>query len=155
MDLFTYIGSLIISYLSIPVGLFLAYHTKEEMPHFHHAFHVLREIIFIALLITLYFTTANSFTQIGYVIVAIIFLFLLTKEHVDKYLYPVLGILFYLSAFSDAFLLAASFIFLYGIPTGSLYFIEHHSRKHLYQRLIKEASVFAIIALLLYLLLGF
>lgn len=153
-----YLLILAVTFLGPFVGLLIGHMTKEELKDGRKYFNLMRFILVLALIIAFFF----YFPQIPIpLLIFIIFLiiFINRKYQKDFLIYAIFGILFYLSLIkTELFLITSSIIFLYGLPSGSL-FLERHIEEKNKLKLIKKTFMnylyYIIIALILYLFIGF
>ncbi len=120
MEILNYALVALIISLGLLSGRIIAGIAKEEIKQGKKYFLILQKILFCTVVFLLmYFNKTNvHYTWIGGLV---IFAYLSWFKKIPSYIISVvLGILLYLAALTDNFLLISAIIFLYGFPTGSL-----------------------------------
>jgi hypothetical protein len=110
----------IVSYLGLVSGVFLASSNHDELkPGKRYLFSV-QKIIFALIVLSIALVFKNAlFTIVAAVISAVPFF--VKKKFYLPLIYPFLGIVFYIASYEKAaFVIIASLIFLFGIPSGTL-----------------------------------
>lgn len=143
---------LIVVFLGLYVGAALAFIAPEELKTGKKYFLIL-QMIFITLIIALilYYRQIPYFV-IGGAAVFVLFLLNLVKKDISVIVYALLGILFVSAAYStpNAFFTAATTMFLYGIPTGTLYASNNKKKTKslIMQDMLLKYFIFIVVAIL-------
>jgi hypothetical protein len=144
MEILNYALVAVVIAIGLILGRMLAWMAKEEVRPGKKYFLLLQKILFCAVIVTLMY--ANK-TNVHYIWIGavIIFAYLVYFKKVNTVItYAVLALGVYLSTKTDYFLLASSFAFLYGLPTGTML----KNRKFIALNLI----VFLVVAIGLFLI---
>jgi hypothetical protein len=152
MELLNYSLTATVAFLGLFVGAALAFIAHEELKPGKKYFVWMEKIILLLLLIFLlnYYGIAIIFRVIIYLLLVATLLF---KEINNRYIYPVLAMIFFLSAASESLLFKqATLIFLYGLPAGSLFVNVKNRKIAVARKLLINYGAFLIIALLLFLI---
>ena len=133
MQLLNYSLISLISFLGLLVGMILAFTAKEELEPGKKYFQLLQKLTLLLIVIFLLnFFNINIYLRI---IIYILFIFLMTLNIKSQIIYPVLGVVFFLSLRDiNLFTTNSILIFLYGFPTGSLFA----------KKLIKKRKLFVL-----------
>ncbi|MBI2651333.1 hypothetical protein HYX01_02590 [Candidatus Woesearchaeota archaeon] len=149
IDYLTYFLASIASYSGLLLGIILIKLAPEEQNPGKRYFILLQKIILLAALIFLL-----AFYKVELIISAIIILaaiLLLNKKIIPEktgFAYIFLGTIFYLSSkIFDLFVIEASLIFLFGVPTSSLIF---NYKKKNYNDVFTKNLWFFVSAILIY-----
>ena len=120
MDFLSYSLTAIVSFLGLATGVVLAFISPEEMPTGRKFFPLLQRVVLVAIAaIFISLFVKNHFVRIPLYIVAILLLNIRLNPRIA---YPLLAFpFFFSSANPNAFMTIAVLIFVYGLPTGSLY----------------------------------
>lgn len=144
-----------VTFLGPFIGLLIGYMAKEELKDGRKYYNLIRLALIIALLAAFFFYFPQQSISI---LLFIIFLIILINKRYqkDSLIYALFGIMHYLSLISQELLaVTTSLIFLYGLPSGSL-FLEEHIRGKNKVWLIKKAFfnywIYLAVAIILYLL---
>ena len=144
-----YIGPALIAFLGLIVGTILAKLSPEEMDTGKTYFPLLQKVILLSLLVFFVHALALPFLfRVPIYVFAIFYAFSMRSSII---LYLFFGFVFFISSDSPTpFLTITSLIFLYGLPTGSLFTLQHTtSIVALYRKLFfHHASFLVIVALL-------
>jgi len=151
MSFLLYSIAAIIAFSGLLAGVFLALHTKEEMPTAKRYFPWAQRIL-ILIMVALFFDHFKVMLFFKIAIYALI-VFSIVRKPVLNY-YPFIALLFFFLGQSNESLLAiATVVFLYGFPTGSLFVINHKMKPlDLYTKTILRYGLFLVISLLAQLL---
>ena len=149
-----YILTLIVSFLGVFLGGILALISPEELKPGKKYFKIVGWAVLIALLaLSLYFSQIIWFILIA---VLILFLKVFNRE------YPALAFVLFFSFFADFLFIAASMIFIYGLPLGTLQASEkikgkitRKKIKHLISFIAKNNIAYIIFGLILSILIFF
>lgn len=132
-------------------GAMLAFISPEEMKPGRKYFELAIKLVFIAIavLLAVFLGKENILLSAIFVLFCIAFVLYPPK----RYIYPLLGIFFYISARDAAlFPLTAGLIFVLGLPKGSLFAHEHNGMRKM--RIIRKILIchcfFFILALPLF-----
>lgn len=123
---FTYFLLLVIAFLGLFVGLLIGYFSKEELKPGYQYINAFRHLIFAAIIIL--FFIYNPDWVFAIIIGAIIIAFSLHKRRETLYYY-FLSLIFFLSWRYEGLGVVAPLIFLYGVPLGSIYLLNHAKEK--------------------------
>lgn len=141
---------LLISFLSLLFGVFIGYLTIEELKPGLKYLTVLKRLILAALLIMFWIKSTNPILTL---IIAIIFLLCSLSKHREKLYYSAFALMLFLSWILGFVGESSLLIFLYGLPTGSIYLYEHiksfKDKKKILTGLFTEYFFFLIIGLVL------
>jgi len=120
MQLLNYSLISVISFSGLLVGMILAFTAKEELEPGKKYFMLLQKIILLLIFVFLLnFFNVNLYLRI---ISYILFIFLMAFNIKSQLIYPVLGVVFFLSSKDiNLFITNSILIFFYGFPTGSLF----------------------------------
>lgn len=120
MQLLNYSLISVISFSGLLVGMILAFTAKEELEPGKKYFMLLQKIILLLIFVFLLnFFNVNLYLRI---ISYILFIFLMAFNIKSQRIYPVLGVVFFLSSKDiNLFITNSILIFFYGFPTGSLF----------------------------------
>jgi hypothetical protein len=160
METINYILAVLVTFLSLFLGVVLARLTKEELKPGEKYFKFLKYIFLIAVIfISLYVSISNKdFIIFAIVLVISLYLLFYKKKQKETYIYALLGfIIYYSSSFINLFLLESALIFLYGLPTGTLItkgMIKKQKRLIVKEILITTIS-YPLIAIILFLITTF
>lgn len=152
MEMLNYSLTALVSFLGVFAGAALAFIAPEELSAGRKYFAWMERAILLMLLIFLlnHYNVAVAFRIIIY---ALLIAALLVKEINNRCVYPILAVIFFLSAASEALLLKqASLIFLYGLPVGSLFVNAKNKKLATAKKLIVNYGAFVAVALLLFLI---
>ncbi|MBS3098062.1 hypothetical protein J4209_04685 [Candidatus Woesearchaeota archaeon] len=150
MELLSYFLASILSFSALFLGFSLALAAKEELKPGKKYF-VLSQNIILALILVflLYFKKVSLILSIIIVIAVLLSLFYFDKIKNKYTIYPLLGIIFYLSSKNiNLFVIESALIFLYGLPTGTL-LTNIKNKKQAIKNILHHIS-FIIIALALF-----
>jgi hypothetical protein len=132
MDLINYISILLLSYIGLASGMVLALIAKEEILAGTSYFVWLQRVILIAVI-----AVSGYFLQLPFfiwLIIAALLIITLLQQRIDRnvfFLYCLLSLLFYLNSQNKiSFPLAASLIFLEGLPSGAL-LLDFEKKKYI------------------------
>ena len=155
MELANYAAASLIVAAGIFCGAALGYIAKEELKPGKKYLAVFQHIILAAIATMLVYSNSCP-----YLAVLFAFLFLARLRHVrftEKprqgfyyFAYAAFALLFFGTSTSSFFIAHASLIFLFGLPTGSLIFMQ----KGWLKRSLPLAAVFLVLSLLLFILSG-
>ena len=151
MDFLNYLLVSIAAFSGLWIGAILSFISPEEMKPGKKYFMWMIKILFmvLVLLIAIFLGGEKFLVSLVFILFCTAFIIYVRQ----KFIYPVLGLLFYFSA-KDAVLfpIAASLIFIIGLPKGSIFAFEHKGVKK--DRILKKMffchALFLIIALPLY-----
>ena len=144
----------LISYLGLILGAVLAFIAPEELKPGRKLLLLLKRALFVA--IFLFFIILSGTEKVIVSVLLLVLAAVLVKYADGKVYYMVLGLLFYLSsAMMASFLVIASLIFCFGLPTGTLFVDRVFSEKKknilvIIQRLVLHHLLFLAVALPLY-----
>ncbi|MFH0870203.1 MAG: hypothetical protein V1866_04055 [archaeon] len=143
-----YFVSLLIVFLGVFVGLLVGYFTKEELVPGRKYFEMLKDLLFIAILIVFF---AKNWSVVFVLLIALlVIIFSFSKEREALY-YLSLAPMLFLAWLYNGFAIMAPLAFLYGFPIGTLYLFEHIKEKPIKQvyGLIHRHSGFVVLGVLL------
>ena len=150
MQLLNYSLISLISFLGLLVGMLLAFTAKEELEPGKKYFQLLQKLTLLLIVIFLLnFFNINIYLRI---IIYILFIFLMTLNIKSQIIYPVLGVVFFLSLRDiNLFTTNSILIFLYGFPTGSLFTKKIINKRKLFvfKKIILNYFWFVVIAIIL------
>lgn len=153
MELLNYFLASILVFLGLFVGVIVAFIAKEELKPGKYYFIFLQRAFFSAA-VGFIFLFNNIPITIS-IIISLLILFLVYKTKMNIFLsYLILAFLFN-AAFRNtlsAFVVVASLIFLYGIPTGSLLVYENRNKIKLIKEILLKYGIFVPISLVLFLI---
>ena len=153
MQLLNYSLISLISFLGLLVGIILAFTAKEELKPGKKYFMLMQKITLLMILIFLLnFFNINLYLRIT---IYVLFILLMAINIKSQIIYPVLGIVFFISSKnSELFIINSILIFLYGFPTGSLFAkkIIKKKKSFVFKRVILTYFWFVLIAVVLKLL---
>ncbi len=148
-----YLLILLVTFLGPFAGLSIGWMAREELKDSRKYFKWMRFILIFALVVIFFI----YFPQIPIsLLIFIIFLiiFINKKYQKDSLIYGIFGIMYYLSLIkTELFLITSSTIFLYGLPSGSLFFEKHSKEKNrikLLKKTFLNYGVYLIVALILF-----
>jgi hypothetical protein len=119
MDFLTYILTSLVSFTGLIVGIILSRISPEEMPTGRKFFPLVQKIALVAIAaIFISSLVSNLFLRLLLYAAAI---FLLNIKLSPQIVYPLLAVPFALTLENQAFMPIAVMVFVYGLPTGSLY----------------------------------
>jgi hypothetical protein len=148
MQLLNYSLISLISFLGLLVGMILAFTAKEELEPGKKYFQLLQKLTLLLIVIFLLnFFNINIYLRI---IIYILFIFLMTLNIKSQIIYPVLGVVFFLSLRDiNLFTTNSILIFLYGFPTGSLFAKKFIKKRKLFvfKRITLNYFWFVLIAI--------
>ena len=129
---FNYFLASAVSYLGLACGAALAFIAPEELSHGRYYLLWLKRAMFVAIFVAFiyYSPTKNLLFSVLLLVLSALFI-----RYSDGHVfYIILGLLFYLSSSGSRFFLTiASMIFLFGLPTGTLFadkrFLEREVEK--------------------------
>ncbi|MFH1182472.1 MAG: hypothetical protein V1702_05930 [Candidatus Woesearchaeota archaeon] len=149
MDFLSYFLTAIVSFLGLATGAFLAFISPEEMPTGRKFFPLLQRIILVAIAaIFISIFVENIYIRIILYIAAILLLSIRLKPEI---IYPLLAFPFFFSSTNpNAFLAIAILVFVYGLPTGSLYAAK---RKSAAAKFVLSQLTFLLVAAAFYIIL--
>ena len=147
MNFLSYSLTALISFLGLITGMIVMYMAKEEQKPGGKYFILLQKIILLLIVISmLYFLKLDL---IIFIIILSIIIISYIKKYKNKeliescYIYPILGLIFYLSSKNKSLIIIeSSLIFLYGITTGSLLMKKSANMKNI---LINTSFIFVAI----------
>ena len=120
--IYNYFLASVIAFSGLFMGLLLAHIAKEELKQGKKYFVILQKIILILIMIFLN-------TKYYILIIASILLIFILKNYLKKQIpeiplyYLIFGIIFFFASRNPAILaIQSSLVFLYGLPTGTLYY---------------------------------
>lgn len=147
MEIINYVLSVIVVFLGLIIGIIIAKYTKEELQTGKKYFTLLQKLfLFIISLLLLFFFKLNIIYIIILSILFIIFLFFI-KLKKNIIMYNLLAIVLFISSSKEIyFIYISSLIFLYGIPTGTLFYYKKGNVK----KFFKYYVWFLMISLLLF-----
>ncbi len=130
MQLINYSLISLISFSGLLVGMILAFTAKEELGPGKKYFLLLQKLTLLLILIFLLnFFNINLYLRIT---IYFLFIFLMTINIKSQIIYPILGVVFFLSSEDiNLFITTSILIFFYGFPTGSLFAKKLIKRKKL------------------------
>ncbi len=142
MGILTILLALIIPTIAPLAGYILGKATKEELAKGKKYFLAMQNVIFIAIIaVFLYSDKWNLWIIIPGL--AVLFAYLVFKQFRNAFIsQTIFGIIFSLAIWSDYFFIISALIFLYGLPTGSLFVKQ---KKGLLKSII-AGLLFAVIA---------
>ena len=150
MQLLNYSLISLISSLGLLVGMILAFTAKEELEPGKKYFQLLQKLTLLLIVIFLLnFFNINLYLRI---IIYLLFIFLITVNIKSQMIYPVLGVVFFLSLRDiNLFTTNSILIFLYGFPTGSLFTKKIINKRKLFvfKKIILNYFWFVVIAIIL------
>ena len=153
MQLLNYSLISLISFLGLLVGIILAFTAKEELKPGKKYFMLMQKItLLIILIFLLNFFNINLYLRIT---IYVLFILLMAINIKSQIIYPVLGIVFFISSKNpELFIINSILIFLYGFPTGSLFAkkIIKKKKSFVFKRVILTYFWFVLIAVVLKLL---
>ena len=123
MNILNYSLAVIISYLGLFIGFFLALIAKEEIKPGKKNLILIKKIILLLIFVFLIVNTKLNYQIIILFLVFAILQIYRTKKEFNElpYTYIILAIIFYMASKNTTlFVIESSLIFLYGLPTGSL-----------------------------------
>jgi hypothetical protein len=133
MIFLSYFLASLVSFIGLPVGMFLAHVSPEEMPTGRKLFPLLQGIILVAIFaIAIKIFVGNFYARLPLYALAILLANLRLRPSIA---YLLLGALFFLSSLqTNAFIAVAALIFIYGLPAGGLFKVASKT----------EAAIFAL-----------
>jgi len=150
MEFINYAIVSLASFSGLFVGALLSFISPEEMKPGKKYFEIMIKVLFIILAGSIIlFLGDHMILSIVTIAVSVWFIMKIPK----KYIYPVLAVLFYMSSKDiTLFPIAASAIFLIGLPKGTLYSCEQKkaSKFDIIKNLLIDHLLFLVIALPLY-----
>ena len=153
MQLLNYSLISLISFSGLLVGIILAFTAKEELKPGKKYFMLMQKITLLMILIFLLnFFNINLYLRIT---IYVLFILLMAINIKSQIIYPVLGIVFFISSKNpELFIINSILIFLYGFPTGSLFAkkIIKKKKSFVFKRVILNYFWFVLIAIVLKLL---
>ena len=152
MNFLSYSLTALISFLGLVAGIIIMLMAKEEQRPGKKYFILLQKLILLLIIIfLLYFI---KFNLIIFITLFLIVIALYIKKYKNKkiiesyYIYPLLGVIFWLSSKNKSSLfIQSSLIFLYGLTSASLLV----KKNNILKLIINHAS-FIIVALILFLI---
>ena len=120
--------SLLISLLGLPCGIFLYLMTKEEFKDGKKYFILIKNILFFSLIFIsiFFFVRERLMIQLIIILVLAIIIYFINQKIKNQYIiflpYLLFIITYLLSNNLNFRLLIASLIFLFGLPTGTLFY---------------------------------
>ena len=152
MNILNYSLTALASYIGLFMGLILALISKEEIKPGKKYFIFLQKAILSVIFIVLFiFLKLNYIVVLLLIACIIIYITKKKKEFNDTiYTYILLSAIFYLSSKNiNLFIIEASLIFLYGLPTGTL--LTTKDKKQTTINILKNIP-FILIAIILFLI---
>ncbi|MBT4352639.1 hypothetical protein HOD20_08960 [archaeon] len=156
MDLISYIGVLLISFLSIFVGAYIAYETEEELKSGKKYFQFTYCIVLALLLFFLLREYINNVLILIVAIIVTLFVLKLIKLKLKTFIFYAL--IFYLGSKNTSLPIVASLIFILGLLTGTLDSYKYILKKKkkdlifIFKKLFMQYYLFMIIGFILYFL---
>jgi hypothetical protein len=152
MNFLNYSLTAVVSYLGLFVGLALAFIAKEELKDGKKYFIFMQKVILSIVFVFLFVFDGLSYILVLLLIGCIVVYYLknyLKKKFDDVfYNYIILAGVFLFSLKElNLFIIESSLIFLYGLPTGSLYF--HKDKKKVAFNMLKNI-IFVLVAVVLF-----
>lgn len=142
----------VFAFAGIVCGIFLTYSNREEMKEAKRYLLLSQKVLFSAsLLLTAYLLDLCCASILVAAFIAV-FLFIARKRIPSVIVYPVLGLLTYISAeVPKAFLSNISLVFVFGIPTGTLIMFENrYNKRKVLLETAKNLGFFVCIILILF-----
>ena len=131
MDVFTFALTLIVSFLGLLVGGFLAYNSEEEVHEFKRFLPFIQLLLFV-LIFVVFFVFMPFFVASMMLILSFAFIYLFWhKKNINTLDYIVFAVLFALSSLSFQYHLYTTVIlFAFGIFSGALFYVLHTKPNH-------------------------
>jgi hypothetical protein len=141
-----YILVMLVVFLGLFAGLIIGFMAKEELKPGKRYLEWMKVILLLVMLVV--FGLKNS-AALLLIPVILIILFSLSKKRQTLYYY-VVAVMLFMSWNQDAFIILVPLAFLYSIPCGSLYLLEHVKEKkaRIALGLLRQHLGFLIIAAL-------
>ena len=117
----------IIVFLGLYIGLLLGVLARDELKAGKKYFVALQKILFILTVFYMFSDLGFGLIGTGFLVFFVVILFT-TKNEYERLLYFVMAPFLFMSFFTE-FLVVPTLIFVYGLPTGSLYYLRHLHRK--------------------------
>jgi len=153
MQLLNYSLISLISFLGLLVGMILAFTAKEELEPGKKYFLLSQKLTLLLILIFLLnFFNINLYLRIT---IYVLFIILIAINIKSQIIYPVLGIVFFISSKNpELFVINSILIFFYGFPSGSLFTEKLIKKKKsfVFNKLLLTYFWFILIAIVLKLL---
>jgi len=153
MQLLNYSLISLISFLGLLAGMILAFTAKEELRPGKKYFLLLQKFTLLLILIfSLNFFNINLYLRI---MIYVLFIILMAINIKSQIIYPVLGIVFFISSKNpELFVINSILIFFYGFPSGSLFAEKLIKKKKsfVFNKLLLTYFWFILIAIVLKLL---
>ncbi len=153
MQLLNYSLISLISFSGLLVGMILAFTAKEELEPGKKYFLLLQRLTLLLILIFLLnFFNINLYLRI---MIYVLFIILMAINIKSQIIYPVLGIVFFISSKNpELFVINSILIFFYGFPSGSLFAEKLIKKKKsfVFNKLLLTYFWFILIAIVLKLL---
>ena len=146
MEILNYILVLLISFFGLFIGMILAFIAEEEIRPGEKYLNLFKNII----LILIVFFLLNAYFNVYIGLLGLLAIFL---NRIDtKFIYPVLGIVFYLSSkFVNLFLIESSLIFLYGFCAGSLLSKElRYNKFKIVKKIFLRYGIYILVGIVLF-----
>jgi len=143
-----YLLSVVVVFLALIIGIIIAKYTEEELKPGRKYFILLQKsFLFIIFLLLLYFFRLNWITILILSLLLIMFLpFINLRKNII--MYNLLAIILFISSFKEIyFIYISTLIFLYGLPTGTLFYYAVKANK--IKKFFLYYAWFVVIGLLL------
>jgi len=151
MEAINYILSVLIVFIGLIIGIIIAKYTEEELKAGKKYFSILQKLLlFVIFILFLFFLKIK---MIYIIIDCVLFIILLIVIKLKKNIiaYNLLAIVLFLTAKNDIFFIYLSgLIFLYGFPTGSLFY--YNTKKNKLKIFFKSYIWFLVLSLFLFII---
>lgn len=131
MDVFTFTLTLLVSFLGLLVGGFLAHNSEDEVHKFKKFLPFIQLLLFV-LVFVVFFVSLPFFVALMILILSFAFIYLFWhKKNINTLDYIVFAVLFALSSLNFVYHLYMTLIlFAFGIFSGALYYVLHTKPNH-------------------------
>ena len=152
MEYLNYLLAVVICFISIYAGFFLALIAKEELKAGNKYFLVFQKAILAVVVVSTIFVIDNVY--VSFILLGVLVYFMFIAHHVkDIFIYLLFGVLLYLnSQYGNLFLMQSALVFLYGLPAGSLLTFKMIRRKKskILTSIFMKYIWFVVVALVLF-----
>ncbi len=152
MEYLNYLLAVVICFISIYIGFFLALIAKEELKAGNKYLLVFQKALFAIVVVSTIFVIDNIY--ISLILLGILIYFMFIGHQIrDIFIYLVFGVLLYLnSRYGNLFLMQSALVFLYGLPAGSLlaFNMIKSKKKRIAKHIFTRYIWFVVVALVLF-----
>lgn len=147
---FYVLGLIVLTFIGFVIGIILSLIAPEEMKDGKKYFIILRAIIFVFIIfITCEILGFHILVSTALSLLIILFVLYKKTEHINYFFYIILGVVFAISYIQqELFILQASLIFIFGLPSGSLFKMERKLIKKDYINLMAYFLVYTLSGIL-------